>query len=68
MAPSYLCRSFAPVSSVHNHHTRGSIYDYHISRDDIPGCFSHFGKNQWNNLPVEPNTDATHAFAHACVM
>ena len=53
MAPSYLCRSFAPVSSVHSHHTRGSIYDYHISREDIPGCFSYFGKNQWNNLPVE---------------
>ena len=53
MAPSYLCRSFAPVSSVHSHHTRGSMYDFHISREDIPGCFSYFGKNQWNNLPVE---------------
>jgi len=52
-APSYLCRNFVPVSGVHDHRTRGSNFDFHISRQDVPGSFSYFGKVQWNDLPNE---------------
>ena len=50
-APSYLCHNFVPVSNVHDHRTRGSNYDFHLSHGDVPGTFSYFGKVQWNSLP-----------------
>ena len=36
--------------------TRGSAFDYHISKEDVPGGFSYFSKIQWNNLPVNLKT------------
>ena len=51
-APSYLRQGFVGISGVHNHQTRGSAHNYHIPREDVPGCFVYFGKIQWNRLPV----------------
>ena len=53
LAPSYLCRNFIRVSEVHDHQTRGSAQDFHLSANDVPGGFSYFSKIQWNNLPGE---------------
>ena len=53
LAPSYLCRYFVRVSEVHEHQTRGSAHDFHLSANDVPGGFSYFSKIQWNNLPGE---------------
>ena len=50
-APSYLRQGFVGISEVHSHLTRGNTHNYHISREDIPGCFAYFGKIQWNALP-----------------
>ena len=51
LAPPNLSRGFVQVSGVHGHETRGSSLNFHLSRDDIPGSFAHFGKVQWNDLP-----------------
>ena len=56
LAPPYLCRGFVKISAVHNYQTRGSTFDYHISREDVPGGFSYFSKIQWNSLPVSLKT------------
>ena len=53
LAPSYLCRNFIPVSEVHDHQTRGSAQDFHLSANDVPGGFSYFSKTQWNKLPLQ---------------
>ena len=53
LAPSYLCRGFVRVSEVHEHQTRGSAHDFHLSANDVPGGFSYFSKIQWNDLPSE---------------
>ena len=56
LAPPYLGRGFVKISAVHNYMTRGSAFDYHISREDVPGGFSYFSKIQWNSLPVNLKT------------
>ena len=53
LAPSYLCRNFIRVSEVHDHQTRGSAQDFHLSANDVPGGFSYFSKTQWNSLPFQ---------------
>ena len=53
LAPSYLCKYFVRVSEVHEHQTRGSAHDFHLSANDVPGGFSYFSKIQWNDLPGE---------------
>ena len=47
---------FLKISAVHNYKTRGSTFDYHISKKDVPGGFSYFSKVQWNSLPVSLKT------------
>ena len=53
LAPSCLCKYFVRVSEVHEHQTRGSAHDFHLSANDVPGGFSYFSKIQWNDLPGE---------------
>ena len=55
-APPYMCHGFLKISAVHNYKTRGSTFDYHISKEDVPGGFSYFSKVQWNSLPVSLKT------------
>lgn len=57
LAPDYLVGGFTPVASVHGHNTRGSMSDYHISKESRTALkCSSFGvtaKREWNSLPRE---------------
>ena len=52
-APQYLSTHFRPVQQVHTHSTRGSIHDFHISKEIsmAPSSFSYAAITSWNALP-----------------
>ena len=53
LAPRYLMINFVSVSNAHSHLTRGSGYNYRISRDlaQAPHGFAFTAIKQWNSLP-----------------
>ena len=55
LAPDYLTGGFTAVNEVHNHFTRGSVSDFHISSPSISSfsqkSFSYTAKKEWNSLP-----------------
>jgi hypothetical protein len=57
VAPSYLSQNFQRVTDLHCHRTRGSEFNYHLSKSDSQGpmynSFSYTAKKDWNVLPSE---------------
>ena len=53
LAPSYLLPNFKSISEAHTHNTRGSSYNFHISRELSlsPNSFSFSAIKHWNELP-----------------
>jgi hypothetical protein len=54
IAPDYLSLNFEPLALVHNHNTRGSQYDYFVSRGNAnsPKGFAFTAIRLWNGLPI----------------
>ena len=56
-APDYLAGGFTAVREVHNHFTRGSVSDFHISSPCSSTLsqksFEYVSKKEWNFLPQE---------------
>ena len=55
MAPTYLCDRFHTVSNTHSHNTRGSLSDFHVSKN-VAACatgFSYTAISEWNGLPYD---------------
>ena len=53
LAPTYLLPNFKFLSDTHNHNTRGSSHNFHLSRQLSlsPSSFSYTAIRQWNDLP-----------------
>ena len=53
LAPRYLLPNFKSISDTHTHNTRGSSYNFCLSRDLSlsPKGFSFIAIKQWNELP-----------------
>ena len=53
LAPAYLLPNFKSVSDAHNHNTRGSSFNFHMSRELSlsPNGFACTAIKQWNELP-----------------
>ena len=53
IAPKYLLPNFVSISRAHTHNTRGSSYNFHISRELSlsPNCVSFLPIKHWNELP-----------------
>ena len=53
IAPKYLLPNFKSISNAHTHNTRGSSYNFHLSRElsVSPNGFSFKAIKQWNQLP-----------------
>ena len=53
LAPSYLLHNFKAISDAHTHNTRGSNFNYVLSRELSlsPTSFSFLAIKQWNELP-----------------
>ena len=53
IAPTYLLPNFKSISNAHTHNTRGSSYNFHLSRElsVSPNGFSFKAIKQWNQLP-----------------
>ena len=53
IAPKYLLPNFKSISNAHTHNTRGSSYNFHLSRElsVSPNGFSFTAIEQWNQLP-----------------
>ena len=53
LAPTYLLPNFKSISAAHTHNTRGSAYNFHLSRELSlsPTSFSFIAIKQWNELP-----------------
>ena len=55
LAPSYLCERFQAVCNIHSHNTRGSLSDFHVSKN-VATCtsgFSFTAISEWNTLPID---------------
>ena len=54
IAPGYLSQFFVQVNSIHSQGTRGTAYNYQISKDLslAPTCFSFSAIKDWNALPA----------------
>lgn len=52
-APDYLISDFKAVTELHSHRTRGSLFNYNVSRDlaNSPTSFAYTGIKHWNSLP-----------------
>ena len=53
IAPTYLLSNFTAISEAHGHNTRGSCYNFHVSRELslAQSSFAFTSVKQWNNLP-----------------
>jgi hypothetical protein len=53
-SPGYLALNFKPVASSHSYETRGSSYDFFISKDiaQFPKGFAYSAIKHWNSLPI----------------
>ena len=54
LAPEYLSKRFHPIAGTHSHITRGSGYNYRITKD-LAKCqitFAFTAITDWNSLPV----------------
>ena len=53
LAPTYLLPNFCSISSVHSHNTRGSSFNFQLSRELSlsPSSFAFTAIKQWNSLP-----------------
>ena len=54
LAPAYLGSRFEPIINAHSHNTRGSSFNYRISRE-LASCHSSFAFSSirdWNGLPM----------------
>ena len=53
LAPKYLLPNFTALSQVHGHNTRGSLYNFQLTRDlsKSPSSFAFTSIKQWNGLP-----------------
>ena len=53
LSPPYLSNNFTPLQSVHAYSTRGSIHDYHISKEIsmAQSSFAYTAILNWNALP-----------------
>ena len=53
LAPGYLLHNFKSISDAHTHNTRGSSFNYVLSRELSlsPTSFSFLAIKQWNELP-----------------
>ena len=53
LAPKYLLPNFTALSQVHGHNTRGSAYNFQLTRDlsKCPTSFIFTSIKQWNGLP-----------------
>ena len=54
LAPKYLLPNFTSLSQVHDHNTRGSHYNFQLSRELSlsPNSFAFSAIKEWNDLPV----------------
>ena len=52
-APNYLIRNFTTLATAHSYKTRGSSFDYFISKEvaQSPNTFAYTGIKGWNSLP-----------------
>ena len=55
LAPDYLGQRFEPIAATHSHNTRGSSYNYRISRDlaQSRSGFAFTSIKEWNDLPMD---------------
>ena len=55
LAPGYLSSGFVSITDTHSHLTRGSTFNYTITKDmcDSPTTFLFTAAKLWNNLPNE---------------
>ena len=55
LAPKYLLPNFTAISQVHDHNTRGSQFNFQLSRklSLSPDGFAFSAIKEWNNLPVD---------------
>ena len=53
LAPTYLLPNFRAISTVHSHNTRGSSFNFQLSRELSlsPSSFAFTAIKQWNGLP-----------------
>ena len=53
LAPKYLLPNFTSVAQVHDHNTRGSSYNFQLSRElsFSPNGFAFTAIKEWNDLP-----------------
>ena len=57
LAPDYLTGGFTAVKEVHQHFTRGSVSDFHISSPCVSSLsqktFGYVARKEWNSLPLD---------------
>ena len=57
LAPDYLTGAFTAVKEVHQHFTRGSVSDFHISSPCVSSLsqksFGYVAVKEWNSLPLD---------------